>query len=789
GGILNIYFKSGSEKVYFSEEDALKTTIDSAVLNASDTHEVKVTFEGNDFTFEGERLFVYVDGEVTADYSIGDFDSAKQTVVLTFQEEYDLTKKYEVSYVFDESWTDRAAVQTFQYMASDAFNEKYYYDGEDLGVTFDSETAPTKTSFKLWAPTSTAVSLNVYQYGDDETVDLDPEVYEMTLGEKGVWSVTVDADLDGKYYTYTVSNVLGTNEVVDPYARSAGLNGRRGMIVNFSRLNSDIGEAWSSDARPEWSGNPVDASIYELHVRDMTINPNSHVQYPGTFLGLAEEGTTHTSEGVTVSTGLDHIAELGVSHVQIQPMYDYKSVDESEVKTEMDDENYNWGYDPQNYNALEGSYSTDPTDGERRIIEAKQMIMAMHDKGLNVNMDVVYNHTFDNATSNFNLIVPNYYYRLDKKGAFVNGSGCGNEVASDHEMVRKFIIESVCFWAEEYHLSGFRFDLMGCEDNKTMIDVWHALKAIDPKIMVYGEPWCGGTSTLVTGTNADALESQQTVQNSLGQAYFCGDGVLVGAFNDQMRDGIKGSVWMDEGEWPEGWIQGNPNKGYMAIKAGIQGIFSSMNVKKPEPSQVIQYVSCHDNNTLHDQLIQTNSQDRVLEDMVTQAQTMVFTSQGVPFFQEGDEFMRSKAYIDPLTEETVYEHNSYKSGDSVNNMDYDLKIANLAVNEQFIDIIEARKQVAGLRLENREAVKERVKNINVYSSKTNPDGDVSFDVLGVEGEENDVKVIHSLGEKSYELDEGATYSVIYSNQPLAEMENISGTIALNPNQSVILRKN
>nr|MCR5490550.1 type I pullulanase [Bacilli bacterium] len=574
-------------------------------------------------------------------------------------------------------------------------------------------------------------------------------------------------------------------EAVDPYAKSAGLNGRRGMIVNFSEINDNLA-GWNEDTLPTTAPNAVDSSIYEIHVRDMTINPNSNVEHPGTFLGLAEKGTSYTEGDVTVSTGLDHLEELGVSTVQIQPVYDYKSVDEANVKTTMDDENYNWGYDPQNYNALEGSYSTDPTDGACRIKEFKQMILAMHSYGIGVNMDVVYNHTYETLNSNFGLIVPDYYYHIDGNGNYYNGSGCGNEVASNHEMVRKFIVDSVSFWASEYHLSGFRFDLMGLEDNQTMIDVYSAMQEINPLIRVYGEPWTGGTSALTNGTSATRLSTQQTVQNSLGQDYFAGAGIYVGAFNDQLRDGVKGSVFMENNKWTGAWVQGNENKGYMAIKAGISGVFSLSTVKAPEPGQVIQYVSCHDNNTLHDQLIQTNGEERDLVKMATQSQAVVFTCQGVPFFQEGDDFLRSKAYTD-ASGKTVYEHNSYKSGDSVNNMDYALKAKNIEVFEKFRDIIELRKNNPEFRLSERSKITESVKDVLVYSRQDNPSGNISYAIDNTAEGGNYIKVIHCLNGADFDLGTDE-YEMIYSNVGDVATGKITGTLTLTDNQSVVLRK-
>jgi Type II secretory pathway, pullulanase PulA and related glycosidases len=496
----------------------------------------------------------------------------------------------------------------------------------------------------------------------------------------------------------------------------------------------------------------------------MTISETSGVEekYRGRFLGLAQE-SSFTKDGVTVSTGLRHMQELGITHVQLQPFYDYSSVDEKTSGSAMSAVNYNWGYDPLNYNVLEGSYSTDPYDGYNRIVEFKKTVMALHAAGISINMDVVYNHTSSSENSNLNLLVPYYYYRTKANGSFYNGSGCGNEVASERYMVNKFIRESCRFWIEEYHLSGFRFDLMGLIDNQTMIDVYKDCSAIDPAIMVYGEPWAGGTSKLKSGTSDTNLTGQMTVQESLAQDYFSGSGVLVGAFNDVIRNAVRG-----DNSPGKGYVQGlSAEASQIAMCA--EGVFSRGTVKTQniDPNLVLNYASCHDNYTLFDQLAQTMGEDR-LKDAYTQADAIVFLAQGVPFLQEGEEFMRSK--LDPKTGR--YSGNSYNAGDFVNVMDYSLKIEHADVFEKTKELISFRRNTADFRLGTRQEIRDRM------TAVTGEKGNVSYTVGGY-------LVLHSAQGYTAELD--GSYEIVYSNVR-TDYGTVSGPFGVSANESVVLRK-
>ena len=401
------------------------------------------------------------------------------------------------SYVFKGKFNNGLNTYVITYdgiYGSSAFEEAYGYDGDDLGAIAKENS----TSFRLWAPIATKVTLNLYATGTPEAyggIDKPKETVSMIKSIKGTLQITFPSNLHGTYYTYSVTNGSTTNEVVDPYAKSAGVNGLRGMVIDFSKINPDD---FTYNTRANNISSPTDAIIYELHVRDLTSHSSwtGPEEYRGKFLGLTVEGTTY--EGVT--TGLDHIKELGVTHVQLLPIFDFGVIDEANPKKD-----FNWGYMPINFNIPEGSYSTDPYDGVSRVVELKQATTALNKNNIGVIMDVVYNHTGQSADSNFNLILPGYYYRMNDDGSFSNGSGTGNETASERYMMRKFMVDSVTFWATEYNLSGFRFDLMGLHDTETMNEIVTALKAIDENILIYGEPWTGGDTPLDKDLTADKV--------------------------------------------------------------------------------------------------------------------------------------------------------------------------------------------------------------------------------------------------------------------------------------------
>jgi pullulanase len=457
-----------------------------------------------------------------------------------------------------------------------------------------------------------------------------------------VWSHHEVGAGHGVYYTYSVTTGVGTQEAVDPYARTTGVNGNRGMVIDLDSTNP-VG--FDLDTYVNTIDSYTDAIIWEVHVRDFS-NKIESSSYKGKYLAFTETGLTNSS-GIAV--GVDYVVDLGVTHVHLLPVYDYQTVDETNP-----DGQFNWGYDPKNYNVPEGSYSTDPYHGEVRVNEFKQMVMALHKQNLGVVMDVVYNHTYD-GNSSLNKIVPYYYYRYTSSGENSNGSGCGNETASNRYMFSKFMVDSVTYWAREYHVDGFRFDLMALHDVATMQKIEQALHAINPNAIIYGEGWTGGTSAL----SANKQASQANIKNITVSEGAAG-GIAV--FNDVIRDGLKGSVFEKTGK---GYINGAATSINLAkVKFGIRGSTApAVSGWTVNNSAVINYVSAHDNHTLWDKLEISCPNDTVEKrlSMNRLAVAVVMLSQGTPFMQAGEEMLRTKGG----------DENSYKSPDSVNNINWE----------------------------------------------------------------------------------------------------------------------
>jgi len=514
------------------------------------------------------------------------------------------------------------------------------YTGNDLGAVY----SPKMTRFKVWAPEAESVKLNLYKQGEGDNL-IDQHI--MKKSANGTYVFEKQGDCNGIYYTYTVVNHGEEQEAVDPYTKAAGVNGQRGMVINLAKTNPQ-GFEMDGYRNPE---HITDAIIYEGSVRDFTMDESSGVFHNGKFLGLTEANTTnHFGE----ATALDYISGLGVTHVQILPAFDFETVDEKNQKAQ-----YNWGYDPDNYNVPEGSYAVSPYDGAVRIQEMKQMVLALHSRGIGVIMDVVFNHTYRRDDSNLQKIVPGYYYRSDETG-YTNGSGCGNEVASDRPMVQKLIVDSLIYWAKEYHIDGFRFDLMGVLDIDTMNVIAERLKEIRPDIYLYGEGWNGGPSSLAEEKRAFKASAKKMPG--------------IGMFNDDIRDTIKGSVFYDD---YLGFVNGGAHL-ENALRYGITGAVAHPQVdydaygSKPwakEPGQSINYVSCHDNYTLWDKLSVScpEASEEKKKAMNRLCVAIVFTSQGVPFIQAGEEFLRSK----PLPEKKGFAENSYNMPDAVNSIKWD----------------------------------------------------------------------------------------------------------------------
>lgn len=547
------------------------------------------------------------------------------------------------------------------YYSTREFESEYTYCGSDLGAVW----SPKKTVFRVWAPASQSVWINLYRTGDPRASDRISKV-KMRPDINGTWVAEAKGDLNGVYYTYSVRNDGKIAESCDPYAKAVGINGDRAMVID---LRSTDPEGWDTDKDPNASLIITDLVIYELHIRDLSMDQSSGIKAKGKYLGLAETGTT-TPKGAP--TGLDHIKNLGITHLHILPIYDFGSVDESKAHRPQ----YNWGYDPVNYNVPEGVYSSDPFRGEIRIAEVKQMVKALHDNGISVVMDVVYNHVYQAAKFCFNKIVPGYFSRADKSGVLSNGSCCGNDTASERSMVRKYIVDSVKYWADEYHIDGFRFDLVGLIDTVTINDIMQEVHRDHPNVIFYGEGWNMPTSVTKSGLLLTTKENAEAVP---GFAFF----------NDIIRDGLKGGIFNNAAP---GFISGQTgfNADLMHCYMGAPGWGAGA-------AQSINYVSCHDNLTLFDH-IALSSPNASLADRIRMnklAAAFYLTAQGIPLVHAGEEFLRSK----PLPN-GGFDHNSYRSPDAVNSIKWgmldDPKCA--AVSEYYKGLISFRKAHPLLRL-------------------------------------------------------------------------------------------
>ncbi len=525
----------------------------------------------------------------------------------------------------DVSAAEKKTVTDYQAYAANL--DKSAYSGNDLGASYSKKA----TTFKVWSPNAASVRVNIFEHGSDNEGDAGSIMSRAMSLDKttGVWSVTINGDLLNKYYTYSVTHGKTTKETADVYAKACGVNGQRSMVVDLSTTNPD---GWEND-KHVLVQNQTDASVWEISVADFSSSESSGVSEAnrGKYLAFTEEGTTVNGVQGASSTCVDYLKKLGVKYVQIMPFYDFGSVDES--KNIMDQ--YNWGYDPVNYNCPEGSYSTNPKKGEVRIKECKQMIQALHNAGIGVIMDVVYNHTYT-SDSWFQRTVPNYYYRMNNDGTFSNGSGCSNDTASEHLMFRKYMIDSVTYWASEYHIDGFRFDLMGLHDVTTMNSIRTALDNLyadgsGSQILMYGEAWDMATNC----DEGTVLASQKNLKQLSDR---------VGAFDDTIRDAIKGSTGGTDGAFvQEGSRRAN-------LKTGIAGQSDTTTGWANVPSQCVTYASCHDNLCLYDKLVGSvygadGKYRKRYEDLVAMnklSAAIVITSQGIPFSLGGEEFCRSK---------------------------------------------------------------------------------------------------------------------------------------------------
>lgn len=544
----------------------------------------------------------------------------------------------------DVSAAEKKTVTDYQAYAANL--DKSAYSGNDLGASYSKKA----TTFKVWSPNAASVRVNIFEHGSDNEGDAGSIMSRAMSLDKttGVWSVTINGDLLNKYYTYSVTHGKTTKETADVYAKACGVNGQRSMVVDLSTTNPD---GWEND-KHVLVKNQTDASVWEISVADFSSSESSGVSEAnrGKYLAFTEEGTTVNGVQGASSTCVDYLKKLGVKYVQIMPFYDFGSVDES--KNIMDQ--YNWGYDPVNYNCPEGSYSSNPKKGEVRIKECKQMIQALHNAGIGVIMDVVYNHTYT-SDSWLQRTVPNYYYRMNNDGTFSNGSGCSNDTASEHLMFRKYMIDSVTYWASEYHIDGFRFDLMGLHDVTTMNSIRTALDNLyadgsGSQILMYGEAWDMATNC----DEGTVLASQKNLKQLSDR---------IGAFDDTIRDAIKGSTGGTDGAF----VQDGSRRAN--LKTGIAGQSDTTTGWANVPSQCVTYASCHDNLCLYDKLVGSvygadGKYRKRYEDLVAMnklSAAIVITSQGIPFSLGGEEFCRSKDG----------DENSYASSRKENMLDWE----------------------------------------------------------------------------------------------------------------------
>ena len=626
---------------------------------------------------------------------------------------------------------------------------------------------PDETTFTLWSPNADSVILSIYA-----TQQAQEPVVRRPMARRvdGAWETSVVGDWKGHFYTFLVRQEGAKWELHESpgiFATAVGVNGRRGAIIDFAETNP---EGWAEDVRPSMEKKP-NVIVYELHHRDFSIHPSSGIEHKGKFLALTEHGTK-TPEGL--STGIDHLVELGVTHVQILPSYDYGSVDETQLALNK----YNWGYDPVNYNVPDGSYSTDPYDPICRIKEFKQMVQALHKAGIRVILDVVYNHTFDVGGSNFTQTCPDYFYRTREDGSLGNASGCGNETASERPMMRKFMLESLRWWAEEYHLDGFRFDLMAIHDIETMHKIRKMLDEIDDSIIIYGEGWAAETP--LTDESIRPMKANIYKMNGIG------------AFSDELRDGLRGSCFNDK---DPGFLEGKAGC-EESIKFGVVGAISHPQIdmekvnysREPwalQPMQMIAYASCHDDMMLTDRLrscvVPAKGKGVIKDDELKRldklAQTIILTSQGMPFIWCGEEVMRDKKGV----------HNSYCSPDEVNAIDWSLKAKNIDLFNYYADLIQLRKTHPAFHMDDAEKVRKNLEFLDAedlvvaYRLKDNAGGD----------EWNDIVVICNANRKpiTMNLPTNSPYVAVVENGAVnVQASNVyEGSVTVPPQSATILR--
>jgi len=629
--------------------------------------------------------------------------------------------------------------------SSNTFEEKYTYEGHDLGAAWTSR----KTTFRVWAPTAETVTVNLYRSGTPGADDLLGQI-RMRPDVQGTWIAERMGDLNGVYYTYLVCTEGRTTEACDPYAVTTGVNGQRAMVLD---MRSTDPSGWEQDRDPFQGNSVCDAFLYELHIRDLSFHRSGRIKHKGKYLGLTEAGTK-TKGGH--STGLDYIKDLGITHLHLLPVFDYGFTDEGRRNPQ-----FNWGYDPVNFNVPEGSYSTDPYNGAVRVREMKQMVKTLHDNGISVVMDVVYNHVFEANNFCFNQIVPGYFSRVND-GIYSNGSCCGNDTASERSMVRKYIVDSVNYWADEYHIDGFRFDLVGLIDVQTINEIIHTVHKKHPNVIFYGEGWAMDTAMTKQGL---PLAVQTNSVMLPGFSFF----------SDTIRDLLRGSVFLNT---EPGFVSGAASS-----KELLEACFMGTPQWAAEPYQNVNYVSCHDNNTLFDRIAlgapEASFETRVQMNQLAAA--FCILSQGVPFMQAGEELLRTKP-----GKKGGFDENSYRSPDKVNsikweNLDQEAYQKNL---DFYKGLIAFRKNHPCLRMRTREEVRKKI-----HSDYLDNEHTVMFHI---EDKDEEILFVFNADSKSVTVDLPDGKWEVHIRQgeagtkPLATLEHMAVVESISP--MVLVRK-
>ncbi len=719
-GEYHIYLKSGDANVYNDPNGGLASTIKK--VEFTDYYHVSITG-----SVGIESYILYEDGLVIKE---GSYNVPTTTVAFTLDDEISIEKVYTIDVTFQGGKTATAVVSMRPIYSSSQFIEEYGEDGE-LGAIYSEG----QTQFRVWSPVSQSITLRIYESGTPKSVDSTKgndtyAEYPMVKASNGTFEYTLSGDQAGKYYTYVVTNATYTEkEIVDPYAKSAGINGLRGMIVDFDR---DEAKPTDWDEVETLDYDRKELTVYETHVVDITSSETwgGTPDYAKTYAGAHETGTTYTEGTTTVKTGFDHIKELGVNAIQLQPIFDQANEEDHEKTS------FNWGYNPLNYNVVEGSYSSDPYDGYARIKELRELIMDYTNAGISVIMDVVYNHVNGATQSNFDVLMPGYYFRYNDDGTMTGYSGCGNDTACELPMYHKFMVDSTSFWAKTYKLGGFRFDIMGLHDTDTMNDITEACQKINPNIVIYGEPWAMDSTNRFS--NGDYYASQTN-------AKYYGD---YGQFNDQMRDAlIKSGLNSDS---TKGWVTNTSSVASADVTNIIYGIDGYTGSTTTGYSQYLNadktnnYVSCHDNYTLYDRIHAAGITDEdTASKMAVLANAVVFTSKGTSFMLAGEEFLRTKDVDggDPS--------NSYQSSYKCNELDYSLLIKNADVYENYKALIKAKQEIDGLSAASEELMAEAYQNVTTYDNGAALSYHVKDEELG------DVIIIHHNGVPAL-LEEGIT---------------------------------